>query len=140
MSTEKRIVYTRPDGGLSVLVPAPGVPLERLRADLPEDALDPKVVDAADLPADRVFRDAWCRCPSKGASVDVARAKDVCHNARRAKRAAEFAPLDVEATVPHLAAGAEAKRRAVRGKHDALQRRIDAATDEAGLKAVLAGL
>ena len=138
--SDKRVTFTRPDGGVSVLIPAPGVPLKRVLQDVPEDAINVKVVAASDLPADRTFRDAWSPCSKNGARVDVEKAKGVCHAARRAKRAAEFAPLDAISTSPLFAVGAEADRQKVRDKHANLQTRIDAATDEAALRAVLADL
>lgn len=43
-------------------------------------------------------------------------------------RAAEFAPLDVQATIPAQAAQAEAARETIRQKYAAIQTNIDAAT------------
>ena len=36
--------------------------------------------------------------------INIEKAKEIAHTHRRAARAAEFAPLDVQATIPSLAA------------------------------------
>jgi hypothetical protein len=54
----KRIIYPNDEGGVAVIVPAPGVTLEDVLKAVP--AGKPyKVVDVADVPSDRTFRDAW---------------------------------------------------------------------------------
>lgn len=77
---------------------------------------------------------------SAGNQVDVhlPGAKMIAHARRRFKRAKEFAPLDVEATIPAKAAQAEAKRQAIRDKHANIQSSIDAATTAEELKAAAA--
>ena len=56
-----RIIYPTDDGGVAVIVPAPecGLTIEQIAAkDVP--AGKPfKIVDVADIPTDRTFRDAW---------------------------------------------------------------------------------
>lgn len=69
---------------------------------------------------------------------DLVNSKGICHEKRRAKRAAEFAPLDVEATIPAKAAQAEAARQAIRDKYAAMQAAIDAAGTVDALKAAAA--
>jgi hypothetical protein len=58
---DKRIIYPTTDGGVAVIIAAPecGLSLQEIAAkDVP--AGKPwKIVDAADIPADRTFRDAW---------------------------------------------------------------------------------
>lgn len=138
--SDKRIVFTRPDGGVSVIIPAPGVPFERVLQDVPADAIDPKEVEAVDLPSDRTFRSAWGRCPVKGCKVDLEKAKPIAHEKRRAARAAKFAPLDVEATVPALARKAEGKRQVIRDADASVQVSIAAASTEAELLAIVKAL
>ena len=70
-------------------------------------------------------------------AINIDKAKAIVHDKRRAARSAEFAPLDVEATIPAKAAQAEAKRQVIRDKYDAMQVAIDAAADVAALKALL---
>lgn len=57
----KLIIYPNDNGGVCVLTPAPecGLPIEEIAAkDVP--AGKPwKIVDAADIPATREFRNAW---------------------------------------------------------------------------------
>lgn len=70
-------------------------------------------------------------------TVNLAKAKSIVHDKRRAARAAEFAPLDIKATIPSEAAAAEAARQAVREKYATMQAAIDAAADVDALKAVM---
>jgi hypothetical protein len=57
----KLIIYPNDDGGVSILTPAPecGLSIEEIAAkDVP--AGKPfKIVDGADIPTDRTFRNAW---------------------------------------------------------------------------------
>jgi hypothetical protein len=69
-------------------------------------------------------------------TINTDKAKTICHDIRRAKRTAEFAPLDIKATIPSEAAAAEAARQAVREKYAAIQVDIDAAADVAQLKRI----
>ena len=64
--------------------------------------------------------------------IDIDKAKAIGHDMRRAARSEEFKPLDVQATIPSLAAQAEAARQVIRAKYAAMQADIDAAstTDE----------
>lgn len=70
-------------------------------------------------------------------TVNIDKAKEIAHDMRRAKRDAEFAPLDKLATVPSLAEQAEIDREAVRVKYAAIQVEIDKAKTVEKLKAVL---
>jgi hypothetical protein len=72
--------------------------------------------------------------------INIDKAKAICHDKRRAARAAEFAPLDVKATIPSEATAAEAARQAVREKYAAMQTQIDAASDVVALKNIVEGL
>ena len=59
--SDKRIIYPTPDGGVAVIVPAPncGLTIEEIaRKDVPA-GVDYRIVDAADIPTDRTFRNAW---------------------------------------------------------------------------------
>lgn len=69
-------------------------------------------------------------------SINIDKAKALVHDKRRAARAAEFAPLDIKATIPSEAAAAEAARQAVRDKYATMQTSIDAAADLAALKQI----
>ena len=73
-------------------------------------------------------------------TIDLNKAKTIAHDKRRAARAAEFAPLDVKATIPFEAAAAEAARQTVREKYATVQTQIEAAADVAALKTIVEGL
>lgn len=77
--TTKRIVYTKPDGTVCVVVPAPDFvagfqseadAMAAIREkDVPEDAENVMECDAADLPSDRTQRSAWV-CDGRTVSID----------------------------------------------------------------------
>lgn len=69
--------------------------------------------------------------------INIDKAKAVAHDMRRAARAAEFAPLDIKATIPSEAANAEAARQFIRDKYADIQVAIDAATTVDGIKLAL---
>ncbi|WP_054433460.1 hypothetical protein [Achromobacter sp. 2789STDY5608633] len=55
----KKIIYPRESGGICVVVPADGMPLEEIaRKDVP-GGVPYLIVEDSDLPADQEFRDAW---------------------------------------------------------------------------------
>jgi hypothetical protein len=72
-----------------------------------------------------------------GLIIDITKVKGIVHDKRRAARAAEFAPLDVKATIPSEAVAAEAARQAVREKYAAMQVAVDAASEVAELKTIV---
>lgn len=52
----KRIIYPNNEGGVAIIVPAESI--EAAMKDIP--AGKPyKIIDTADVPTDRTFRDAW---------------------------------------------------------------------------------
>lgn len=69
--------------------------------------------------------------------ININKAKDIAHDKRRADRAAEFAPLDIKATIPSAAVAAEAARQAVREKYAQKQTAIDAAQTVEELKEIM---
>ena len=57
----QRIIYPNDDGGVSIIIPAPecGLSIEEIaQKDVPAGK-SYKIVDVADIPTDRTFRDAW---------------------------------------------------------------------------------
>jgi hypothetical protein len=59
----QRIIYPTDDGGVAIIIPAPEYlethTIEELAAkDVPEGK-PYKIVDVADIPTDRTFRNAW---------------------------------------------------------------------------------
>jgi len=75
-----------------------------------------------------------------GIVIDITKAKAITHEARRAARSAEFAPLDIKATIPSEAAAAEEARAAIRAKYAEMQAAVDAAADVAALKTIMESL
>jgi hypothetical protein len=57
----KRIIYPTPDGGVAVIVPAPGcgLTIEQIAAKDVPAGVEFRIVDVADIPTDRTFRNAW---------------------------------------------------------------------------------
>lgn len=72
--------------------------------------------------------------------VDISKAKEIAHEKRRAARAVEFAPLDIEATIPAMSEQAEAERQAIRDKYALIQNQIDAASTAEELTAIIANI
>lgn len=55
---DKRVIYPNDEGGVSIIVPAPGVTEEQVLKAVPQGK-PYQIVDVADVPTDRTFRDAW---------------------------------------------------------------------------------
>jgi len=72
-----------------------------------------------------------------GIVINIDKAKTIAHVIRRAARSAEFAPLDIKATIPSEATAAEAARQVIRDKYATMQTAIDAASTTDEIKAVL---
>ena len=89
----RKIVYTRPDGGLSVVHP---ITSEQEAWDkLPQDAINPRFVDASEIPTDRSYRNGW-----KDNGVAIRHDMPKCRNLHRQKlrelRAPKFLKLDAD--------------------------------------------
>jgi len=69
--------------------------------------------------------------------VNIDKAKQIAHEIRRDKRAQEFAPLDVKATIPSEAVEAESARQVIREKYAAIQQNIDASESPEQIKEAL---
>ena len=70
-------------------------------------------------------------------TINIDKAKAIAHDKRREARSAEFAPLDIKATIPSEAAAAEAARQVIRDKYAVMQTAIDAATTTDEIKAAM---
>ncbi len=57
----QRIIYPNDEGGVSILVPAPecGLTIEEIASKDVPAGKPYKIVDVADIPSDRTFRNAW---------------------------------------------------------------------------------
>ena len=70
-------------------------------------------------------------------TINIDKAKAIAHDKRREARSAEFAPLDIKATIPSEATAAEAARAAIRVKYATMQTTIDASSTIEQIKAVM---
>lgn len=104
--TTKRIVYTRPDGGMSIVCPAPEFmarfpdeesALQRVMERLPADISDITICEVSEIPTDRTFRDAWQRdkTPSPDVvGIDMEKARTIHMDRIRERRNAKLQALD----------------------------------------------
>ena len=69
--------------------------------------------------------------------VDILKAKEITHEKRRAARALEFAPLDIQVTIPALAEQAEIERQNIREKYAEIQAQIKEANSVDALKDII---
>ena len=59
----KRIIYPNPEGGVSIIIPAPEYlethTIEELATMQVPQGVPYKIINTSDVPSDRTFRDAW---------------------------------------------------------------------------------
>lgn len=97
----KVIIYSNPDGSVSVVYPTGEIPIEQVwNKDTP--GIDnpkgpPVIVDLEIIPKDRYFRDAW-KQDVTSIKIDMEKAKIIHMNRIRKSRDKELAKLDVEWT------------------------------------------
>ena len=70
-------------------------------------------------------------------TINIDKAKTIAHDKRREARSAEFAPLDIKATIPFEATAAEVARAVVRTKYATMQTAIDSASTVDQIKAAM---
>ena len=70
-------------------------------------------------------------------TINIDKAKTIAHDKRRKARSAEFAPLDIKATIPSEATAAETARQVIRDKYSAMQTAIDSASTVDEIKAAM---
>jgi hypothetical protein len=70
-------------------------------------------------------------------TINITKAKDIAHDKRREARSAEFAPLDVKATIPSEATAAEEERQVIRDKYASMQTAIESASTVDEIKAAM---
>lgn len=104
--TMKRIFYTRPDGGVSVVCPAPefmacfeseaeGIAAVRAKS-VPADATNIREGDVADLPRRGSFRNAWEQTGATAPEVDMPKARAIKTNLIRPERNKRLVALDID--------------------------------------------
>lgn len=92
--TNQRIIYTTPDGGVAVVIPTGELPIDVVLArDIPANTTG-LIVDAATIPSDRSFRNAWKR-NGRNIEHDMSKAREIHRNRIREARAPKLAELDV---------------------------------------------
>ena len=70
-------------------------------------------------------------------TINIDKAKAIAHDKRREARSAEFAPLDIKATIPSEATAAEAARQVIRDRYAAMQTAIDSASTVDAIKSAM---
>ena len=101
----RKIIFTRPDGGISVVTPALNTfgeakgfteadAEQRAWDKLPADAINPRWADTGEVPTDRGFRNAWEDTGKIG--VNMPKAREIHKDHLRQKRAPLLTALDVE--------------------------------------------
>jgi len=155
--TTKRIIYTRPGGGVSVVTPSPNriaqlvsegmteaEAIDVVKAkSVPAGSINVVVTEAASLLTDRTFRNAWVRAGPGLPVVDMPKARGI-HSARIAQAKVlaigAFAKAEETATLASdsaAAADALANLTAAQGLDVALTAsQIAAAATPAALKAL----
>jgi len=134
--TNQRIIYQTESGGVAVIVPTGSVDLAL--KDVPE-GVPYEIVDVADIPSDRTFRNAWV-IGDGCVEHDLDQCREIGHDKRRAARTEAFAPFDeiIAKQIPGAdALEAEAARQGIRDKYANVQLAIDAAADPDEIKAAL---
>lgn len=95
----QKIIYTHPKTGvLCVVHPVEncGLTIEEIMAkDVPEGATDAKIIDGANMPTDRTFRDAWVHGGDRP-TVHMDKARAIHMSRIRIMRDGELKRLDVE--------------------------------------------
>ena len=132
-STTKRIIWTEPSGQVAVLYPI--LPVEDCIKDVPS-GLDYFIVEDSEIPKNTFFTRAWKIVDGK-IEMDITKAREVHRENIRMARQEKLAELDIEfqrALESSLDTSTiVAKKQALRDAP--ADSAIDAATDEAGLKA-----
>lgn len=94
----KKIVVKRADGGVSIVIPTGEATPELLERDAlqVEGYVSHREIDDTQLPADRIFRNAWTDdYPTDTVDVHVGRAQDIKYDTFRQLRKPIFEKLDV---------------------------------------------
>ena len=134
--TTSRIIFQSESGGVAVIVPTGSV--ELALKDVPE-GVPYEIVDVADIPSDRYFRDAWV-IGDGCVEHDLDQCRAIGHDKRRSARTEAFAPFDkiIANQIPGAdALAAEASRQTIRDHYADVQVAIDAAADPDEIKAAL---
>ena len=113
-----------------------------MEKDVPDDAINIRLITINDLPSDRLFRDAWDDSnPENFIGVNFSKAQGIAHNIRRINREEKMKPLDKE---ENFASTSQARKDEILTEKQAIlevnanvQIDIDSCIDEATLRTVL---
>lgn len=126
------IAYNTSDG-VAIVIPTGEIPLQQvIEKDVPTS--DYVIVEC--IPVDRIFRGAWV-INENIVIEDLEQSRQISHQIRRARRDAEFLPLDRLVTVPSQQEYAEAQREIIRNKYNIMQEQIDNCITTQQLKEIL---
>ena len=87
-----KIIYTNPDGTVSIIIPVGNV--NDCIKDVP-DGLSYEIVEDSVIPTDRAFRNAW-KQNNKTIETDMAKAREIHKTNIRNARIPKLAELDIE--------------------------------------------
>lgn len=133
------IVYPNEAGGVALVMPTGELPIEEVAAKDVPAGVPYKIMDAADVPADHTFFNAWVMTDD-GVEHNLDRCRAIAHDRRRAARAEEFAPHDdiIAKQIPGAdAQAAEDARQEIRDRYAVIQEAINAAASPDEIKAAL---
>lgn len=128
----KKVIWTNPDGSVSIFTQAPksGLTLEQAISRAVPQGVAYQIIDESEIPKDRTFRGAWKERIS-GVEVDMPKAREIKMAQIRKKRDSDLATLDVETMRylknPTKLNDVEAKKQELRDMPQQLQPMIDAA-------------
>lgn len=124
--------------GVAITTPTGDLPIEQVAAQVAPDG-NYAIVDSSVIPTDRFFRAAWI-FRNNTLEIDLAKAKEIGQQRRRAARDTEFKPLDdvIAKQIPGIDLdAAEAGRALIRKKYEAMQAAINDAKTPDEIKAAL---
>ena len=140
---KERIVYTNQDGSCCVVIPTGEVPIDEvMKKDIPIDATKVRQITIAELPQDRLFRNAWDDSNLEDfIGLNLDKAKVIAHDMRRGDRETQLTPLDREegfvTTTETRKTEIITEKQTILDVNAAMQTDIDGVSDETALRAVM---
>lgn len=135
-----RIIYTNDDGGVSIVIPAEGVTLDKLLEKSVPNGADYEVVAVSEISSDRTFRNAWEK-GAGGIATNLVKALVIAQDNVRGVRTTKLEELDVLAIRADEVVDATAKAEIVAKKNIARDSpddpRLSVAQTEAELKTAM---
>lgn len=91
----QRIIYSRPDGGVSIVIPTGEIDIDAVIAKDVPAGVEHEIVDVESIPADRDYRNAWEISEGK-IGVNMPKAFEIQKDRLRMERKPLLEALDVE--------------------------------------------